>query len=104
MRDRACLLLSPPGFDVNFFIMGIDVIYAAFRSNPVDSPFSGLQDAGGLLSGDRSGAQGRVFRQKRFAGAVGQAAENWNDGCRDEKRTLHKGVIIFFRSLFCQVM
>lgn len=103
MRGCAGLLLSSPGFDVNFFIVGIDVIYAAFRSHPVDSPFSWLQETGGLFPGDRSGAQGSVFRQKRFAGAVGQAAEDRNDGCRDEKRVLHEGVIIFFRSLFCQV-
>lgn len=103
MRGWTVLLLSSPGFDVNFFIAGIDVIYAAFRSHPVDSLFSWLQEAGGLLPGDRPGAQGSVLRQKRFAGAVEQAAENRNDGCRDEKRLLHEGVIIFFRSLFCQV-
>ena len=97
------LLLSPPGFDVNFFIVGIDVIYASFRSNPVDSSFFGVQDAGGLVPGDHSGAQGSVFRQKRFAGALGQAAENRNDGRWEKKRGLHGRAIILFRSLFCQV-
>lgn len=98
------LLLNPPGFEVNFFIVGIDVIYASFRSYPIGSAFPCLQGTrGSLFSGDHSGAQGRIFRKERFADALGQAEENWKDDRREEKRVLHQGLIIFFRGLFCQV-
>ena len=98
------LLLNPPGFDVDFFIVGIDVIHTAFRANPVGSVFPCLEGAGGgVFSGHHSGTQGRVFRKERRAAALGQREEKRKDGRREEKRVLHQSVIIFSRRLFCQV-
>lgn len=85
------LLLSPPGLDVDFFAVGIDVIHAAFRAYPIGSVFLCPKGArGGLFSGNHSGAQRRVFRKERFADALRQAEEKGNDGRRDEKRVLHR--------------
>ena len=98
------LLLNPPGFDVDFFIVGIDVIHTAFRANPVGSVFPCLEGAGGgVFSGHHSGTQGRVFRKERLAAALGQREEKRKDGRREEKRVLHQSVIIFSRRLFCPV-
>lgn len=98
------LLLNPPGFDVDLFTVGIDVIHTAFRAYPIGSAFLCLQGAGrGLCSGNHSGAQGRVFRKKGFADALGQAEEGRKDGRRNEKGALHESIIIFFKDLSCQV-
>ena len=90
ITEKPCgLLLHPPGFDVNFFIMGIDVIYAG----PVGSVFSR----------HHSGTQRRIFRKERFAAALGKAEENRKEDGLDEKGVFHKSVTILFRGLFCQV-
>ena len=80
------LLLNPPGFDVDFFIVGIDVIHTAFRANPVGSVFPCLEGAGGgVFSGHHSGTQGRVFRKERLAAALGQRGEEegWPPGGKE---------------------
>lgn len=77
ITEKPCgLLLHPPGFDVNFFIMGIDVIYAAFRTDPVGSVFpcpegpvgsvfpGTIPEHRGVYSG-RSGLRLHWGRQKR---------------------------------------
>lgn len=104
MGSWSGLLLNPPGFDVNFLIVGIDVIYAAFRAHPIGSAFLCPQGAGGgVFAGGHSGTQGRIFRKKWFVDALGQTEEDGNEGCREDERALHEGVIIFSGSVICQV-
>ena len=80
--------------------MGVDVIHAAFRAYPIGSVFLCPERArGGLFSGNHSGAQGRVFRKKRFADALRQAEENGQEGSRNDKGALHQHVAVFFRGM-----
>ena len=96
--------IHPPGFDVNFFIMGIDVIYAAFRTDPVGSVFPCPEGpVGSVFPRHHSGTQRRIFRKERFAAALGKAEENRKEDGLDEKGVFHKSVTILFRGLFCQV-
>ncbi len=105
IAEKPCgLLLHPPGFDVNFFIMGIDVIYAAFRTDPVGSVFPCPEGpVGSVFPRHHSGTQRRIFRKERFAAALGKAEENRKEDGLDEKGVFHKSVTILFRGLFCQV-
>ena len=105
ITEKPCgLLLHPPGFDVNFFIMGIDVIYAAFRIDPVGSVFPCPEGpVGSVFPRHHSGTQRRIFRKERFAAALGKAEENRKEDGLDEKGVFHKSVTILFRGLFCQV-
>ena len=69
--------------------MGIDVIYAAFRTDPVGSVFPCPEGpVGSVFPRHHSGTQRRIFRKE--------------DGL-DEKGVFHKSVTILFRGLFCQV-
>lgn len=104
IEEKLCiLLLHPPGFDVNFFIMGIDVIYAAFRANPVGSVFPRLEGpVGSAFPRYHSGTQRCIFWKERFAAALGEEKENRKEDGLDEKGGLHKDIIILSRGLCCQ--
>lgn len=105
IAENLCdLLLHPPGFDVNFFIMGIDVVYAAFRADPVGPVFPRPEGSvGSVLSRYHSGTQRRIFRKERFAAALRKEEKNRKEDGLDEKGGLHKDIIILSRELFCQV-
>lgn len=83
--------------------MGIDVIYAAFRADPVDSVFPCPEGrVGRVFPRHHSGTQRRIFRKERFSAALGEEKENRKEDGLDEKGGLHKDIIILFRELFCQ--
>lgn len=53
--------------------MGIDVIYAAFRTDPVGSVFPCPEGpVGSVFPRHHSGTQRRIFRKERFAAALGR--------------------------------
>lgn len=84
--------------------MGIDIIYATFRTHPVGSVFPCPEGPVGIVFPRHySGTQRRIFRQERFAAALGKAEEKRKEDGLDENRVLHKSVTILFRGLFCQV-
>ncbi len=84
--------------------MGIDVVYAAFRADPVGSVFPRPEGSvGSVLSRYHSGTQRCIFRKERFAAALGEEEKNRKEDGLDEKGGLHKDIIILSRELFCQV-
>lgn len=81
--------------------MGIDVIYTAFRTDPVGSVFPCPEGpVGSVFSRHHSGTQRRIFRKERFAAALGKAEENQKEDGLDEKGVFHKSVTILSEGCF----
>lgn len=96
-------LLFPHRFDVNFFIMGIDIIHSSFRSDAVLSGILGGEGGPGRMrSGRHSGTEGRVVWKQGLAGTLGQQGKGQQGAGRGRQGIVHQETIIAFPDLPCQ--
>lgn len=81
--------------------MGIDVIYAAFRTDPVGSVFPCPEGpVGSVFPRHHSGTQRRIFRKERFAAALGKAEENRKEDGLDERECFTRALLSFSEGCF----
>lgn len=97
------VLLCWRGFQVNFFIMLVDMVDPSPGADPVHLCVPGGE--GGLCrarSGYHVGAEGVVIRQERLADALGKKRECHDDRGCEQKRRFHDDVNFYFGKLLCQ--